>query len=375
MPRQDYLRVMRNRLRITEDTPIDPAAIDKPGNVFNVLANLFAAGCEDLEKRQDTRFAAHLRASARDDDLDRDVLEDTFGRVVRKGASAAIFTLKVSRTDTVSGFVPEGSEILAGGLAFALFDPQGIPFATGQLGPVTASFICTTLGAAGNLAPDQVRGFRQPQALFDPTLTVEPTSTGEGGYATGGAEREGDADLIARSELWARGQDVDIDLLAAEALAVAGIALATASEDSTEDGTLTGSVTLYVADVNGRANAGLLARVRAHLREARMLGQEVTIVGAAPSWQSIVLRIASLDGFALESVQGSVRSAVVDFVNRLAPGATLAVEDLAATIKGVPGVAPFLSSAPFGVVTPGSSVVAPSKATIFRTRSDLVSFG
>jgi uncharacterized phage protein gp47/JayE len=106
-----------------------------------------------------------------------------------------------------------------------------------------------------------------------------------------------------------------------------------------------------------------------------MAGQDIVLLGAQPVFQPIVLRYPVLDGFRVETVQAAVSAAVINFVNRLSPGAALLLEDLAATIKSVPGVGAFLASAPFGLVSPSTSIAPPSKATTFRTSSALVTHG
>lgn len=371
MNRQDFYRLARNRIRITPDTKLLPSAVDATGSTVNVIVNAASAMAEECDSRSAGRFAAVFAATARDDDLDRWVLERTFGRLPRKTASAAAFSVLVSRTGTASGSVPAGTEMIAGGLTWTL--DNTILFATGQLGPLPASFTCSTLGSAGNLGPTDLAGFKTIGALFDPTLTIAPTSTGDSGYATGGADRERDVDYRARFAQFDAGLDRNAEFLAAGGKTVPGIVYAEAIEDIDGDGEPVGTATLYCGDVNGRANAALLARVRATLRGFRLAGQRVVLRGTAPDLQTIVLSFAVREGADIAQVQEQGRAAVVAYVNGLAPGASLQRAGVATALKGVPGVV-FLDAYPFGVVTPSADVAAASTATIFRTRADLVSF-
>ena len=375
MNRQDAFRVIRNRVRSTPDCQIDPLAIDRPGTAVNVIFGGVSAVAEELEARSVARVAAQLRASAIGDDLDRKILEESWGRLTRKPAAAAVFTLNISRpnANAGSGSLAKGTEILAGGLTFTLDSP--IIFGASDVGPKTGSFTCATVGTVGNLAPSQLSGFKSPLALFDASLVLSTTSSDPNvGSSTGGAEKEKDDEFRARAAQWDAGLDRNIDLLAAEALAVPGVAFATAIELLNANGEPYGDVQLYVGDVNGRANAALLARVQAGIRTGRMAGQYVALFGTTPSMQAISLHIGVLDTYDAPSVQASVRAAVMSYVNGLAPGATLFIAGVTAAIRSVAG-AVIESSYPTGVISPVADVVASSSATIFRTTSDLVTFG
>lgn len=371
MSRQDIYRIGRNRIRITPGSQLLPSAVDAVGSTVNIIVNGASAMAEECESRSAGRFAAVFAATARDDDLDRWVLERSFGRLPRKGASAAAFNVLVSRTGTASGSVPAGTEMSAGGLVWTL--DNTILFAAAQLGPLPASFTCSTLGSAGNLGPADVAGFKTVGVLFDPTLTIAPTSLLDSGYATGGADRESDVDYRARFAAFDAGLDRNTGFLAAGGKTVPGILYAETIEDIDSGGEPVGTATLYLGDINGRANAALLARVRAALRGFRLAGQRVVLRGTAPDLQELVLSFAVIDGFEIAQVQEQARAAAVAYVNGLGPGASLQRAGIATAIKGVPGVS-FLDAYPFGVVTPAADVAAASTATIFRTRTDLVGF-
>lgn len=377
MNRQDFFRIARNRIRITPDAQLDPAAVDKTGSTLNILAAVGSAMAEECESRSQARFAAQLVASATEGDLDRLILERSKGKLPRKGAGAAAVDLYLSRTSTAAGEgqVDAGTEILAGGLTWTL--DSSVIFAASALGPFAVSATCTTLGSAGNGVAADSQKFKNLGALFDQTLTVQSVGTALGGISSaGGADRETDEAYRARYALWDAGLDRNIDFLAAGALSVPGVAAATALEDLDEDGNPTGTVTLYLGDAFGRATDGLLARVRAALRGFRLLGQHVQVFRTLPEYLSYSLLFGVLDTFDVGQVREEVRAAVVRYNNALAPGAARLRASVGATIAAVPGVV-LLASAPYGI-EPGSGSdvdLFPSLLnTIYRTKPELVSF-
>lgn len=370
MNREDFFRIGRNRVRTQPATSLDAKAIDTPGNAIHVVALVGSAMAEEVESRSVARSGAHLRATAIDEDLDRGILEDTFGELPRLGASPALLSLTVTRnaSPAPAGFLAPGTRILAGAVAFTV-DAPGVPMAAGAIGPFTLSATCATLGTAGNVLASELRGFEKPSELFDPTLTL--SVVGDGGV--GGAEREQDADYRARIAEWDAGLDRDDRLLVAAALRAGAAYAVVVEEVNPQSGLVTGYVSMYVADANGRANDALLARVRLAIRDARLPGQRITLYGAAPVFQALVLRVAIKNGFDAAIVQSSVRGAVVARVNALPPGAAFQRELVNAAILTVPGAA-IDPAYPYGVITPATNIAAPSLATLFRTSAALVSF-
>lgn len=376
LTRADAARIARNRIRITPDAQLDPAAVDKTGSTVNIFVNAVAALAEELEARSEGRFAAQLVAGAQGADLDRLILERSKAKLPRKGAAAASIDLQIFRTSTAAGegVVEAGTEVLAGGLTWAL-DTSAI-FAASSLYAGVVSATCTTLGSVGNGVPAGTQAFKNPGALFDATLVVEAQGSADasaGIASAGGDERETDEAYRARYGLWDAGLDRNLDFLAAGALSVPGVAAAVAIEDIDSEGTPTGSVALYVGDPFGRAGTGLLRRVRAALRGFRLLGQHVEISQTLPEFVSITLRFGVLDGYSVDQVREEARAAVVAAVNALPPGATLTRALLASVLAQVPGLA-FLAAAPFGFTVPAADIVPTYLSTILRTRLDLVSF-
>ena len=370
MNREDFFRIGRNRVRTQPATSLDAKAIDTPGNAIHVVALASSAMAEEVESRSVARAGALLGATAIDNDLDRWNLEKSYSKLPRLGASAAVLSLQITRSapGTFGGFLEPGTRLLAGSVAFTI-DAPGVPFLPGEIGPISASATCATLGTAGNVLATELRGFEKPSLLWDPTLSVVAV-----GDAAGGAEREQDSAYRARFAEWDAGLDRNLQLLVAAAFSAGGVAYAVAIEDiNPQSGLATGSVSLYVADANGRANDALLARVRLAIRDARMGGQRVNLFGAAPIFQALVLRVAIKSDFDTALVQSSVRGAVVARVNETPPGAGFQRELVANAILTVPGAA-IDPTYPYGVISPATNIAASSSATIFRTSADLVSF-
>lgn len=370
MNREDFFRIGRNRVRTQPATSLDAKAIDTPGNAIHVVALAASAMAEEVESRSVARAGALLGATAIDEDLDRWNLEKSHQRLPRQGASAAVLSLQISRSapGAVGGFLEPGTRLIAGSVAFTL-DAPGVSFPANEIGPVSASATCATLGTAGNVLASELRGFEKPSLLFDSTLSVVAV-----GDAAGGAEREQDSAYRARFAEWDAGLDRNMRLIVAAAFSAGGVSYAVAIEDiNPQSGLATGSVSLYVADANGRANEALLQRVRLAIANARLPGQRVTLYGAAPIFQALVLRVAVKSGFDIALVQSSVRGAVVARQNATPPGAGFQRELIANAILTVPGAA-IDPAYPTGVITPPANIAAASTATIFRTSADLVSF-
>lgn len=372
MNRQDFNRIARNRIRITPGAQLDPDAIDKTGSTLNILAAVSSAMAEECEARSQARFAAQLVASARGEDLDRLILERSKGELPRKGAAGATIDLRLIRSSSsLTGSVPAGTEILAGGQTWTL--DETVTFVLGGGDNLGATATCAALGDVGNGVPPDIQKFKTPSALFDPAMVAESYQQ----PSAGGAERETDEAYAARYALWDAGLDRNVDFLAAGALSVPGVAAASAIEDLDTEGNPVGTATLYVSDAYGRASNGLLARVRVASRNFRMLGQHIRLAGTLPTYKSFALTFGVLDGFSVAQVREEVRAAVVAYVNSLAPGAALLRAGIAAAIKKVQGVV-LLESAPYGIVPgdPSDADFYPSApATIFRTSNDRVSFG
>lgn len=366
--RADFAGLARDRIRVTPGTSLDPAAVDATGSNVNILVNAAAAMAEECESRSAARFADLLVATAVGPGLDRLILERSKGTLPRLGAAAADVDVVLIRPTSAAGAgtVDAGTELSIGGYLWTL--DRAVTFGATDLGGHESTATCESLGSAPNGIDLGAWSFKNPSALFDPSLIVGTTR--ESG---GGAERESDADYAARYARWDAGTDRDVDRMAAGARSVPGVATATVVEALDASGLPNGLTILYVADDQGRASTGLLARVRAALRGFRGAGQRVRILGTSPAFRSITLSIGVLDGYNVASVQEAVRAAVVAAVNKLTPGATLQRALLTSAIASVPG-AVFLPSVPSGVVTPAADLIPASISVIYRTTPGQVSF-
>ena len=87
MSREDLFRAARDKVRTTANTTLDVGALDKDGSTLQLAALVASAMAEEVEARSSSRQAALVIATARDTDLDRDVLESTFSHLPRRGGT------------------------------------------------------------------------------------------------------------------------------------------------------------------------------------------------------------------------------------------------------------------------------------------------
>jgi hypothetical protein len=262
-----------------------------------------------------------------------------------------------------AALVETGTEIDMGGVTFTV-DAPGVSFAAGEGGSLIVKPLKVTAqaaGSAGNVSTSAPT-FKNPGSLQDATFRVQPLTTPVGGepvdtVASGGDEREKDSDYLARYRLYASGQRRGLDLLAAGARSTPGIQSATAIEQVTPAGRVTGKVFLYVADQNGRAGKALRERVSVQLRTYRLQAQEVSIESTIPTLLTIVLSFAVKVGFDVGSVQAQAKNATLFYTNALNPGESWYRAGVAAKLITIPGLV-FSPAYPSGVVSPGADVIA-----------------
>jgi len=378
MSLEEWKRVVVARVLSVENAEIDVTQIEKPGSALNILGvDVCGSLAEECDARSAARIASRLPATASDNDLDTTIAEYSRGKVVRKTASASKVVLYVNRVSPAVGdsYLKPGTEITAGGLTFSL--DHGLNFADGQVNKQAAYFTCTTLGSNTNVSVSSAV-FKRPADLdndYELSLwvTAPPATDPQVIYSVGGDDREKDDDFRARFAVWDAGTDRYSLFIKASLLAVPGIKYAEVIELLNADGEPTGTVELYFGDIHGRANDALIELVRASARDFRLPGQRLRYYGTAPSMQTIVLSFGILDGYAAQSVIDQAIAAVVDAVNKLLPGKTLARSIIQNALQTIEGVA-FLDAAPYGCTTPAADIVAASGSTTFRTSPEKVSF-
>ena len=333
---------------------ISASEVFTQGSDINVVTASASAMGDEVLRQLCLKVAALYLDNAEGEDLDRLVADRWSPTLVRKEATPSVVTLQFSRS---SGALP--AETFPVGRKFRT--TNGIEFSTslavslsaGSYGPVSVTATCVDTGQAGNVAANTVTQFVEPPT--DPAIQVTNPEP-----AAGGDDPETDARLRQRARNFylavRRGTIAAIEF---GALTVAGVRLATATEETDPNGDETGVVTLAIADAQGQGNAALAAAVRGALIEYRAAGIVVDVIAAVPSFQAITLLLRFQTGFDSSIVFAQVQQAILAAVNALAPGATLTVALITAAARQVPGVIVLDDAvqAPVGDVVPAQGEV------------------
>lgn len=344
---------------------ITAAEIYTPGSDINLIGVGASVMGEEVMRATGRGLSDLTLYGAKGDALDRYVADKYSNRIPRKKAAAARAVLTLARpTGTFGGFVYPAGAIVAttGGLQFALM--TAATFAGASVGPVTVNAKAVNAGTAGNVATGSITQKVTPSA--DPTMTVTNLVPATGGDAT-----ESDASYVARVEAFfpalVRGT---LPALEYGARTVGGIRSASAVEElDPVSGLLTGRTLLYIADANGQANGALIAEVVTALREYRVGGLPVAVIGGTPVYLTITYHLAFLPGVNSVEAFGSVQAITVARVNQLAPGEALYRSLLFECARAVSGVV-----VPSDAVTAPAGDVIPASGSgqVLKTTADLV---
>lgn len=362
--RAEIESIAKRAIRGTPNAKVSADSVSQKGGAMNILTmGVLGALVDELQARFFGKLAALRRSTARGDELAAIIFEQTFGQVVRLGASTSVLPVTLSRAASgTSGTVAAGTELAFGGVTFGLE-------ADVTWGLTDTSKVATArsrlAGAQSRVAEGGSIAWTNASGLFDPTITLAAN-----GPAAGGEDGETDDQLLARADRWATGLS-KATLPAMELAAVqAGARQSRAYEELDAQGQPNGVVLLYVADSDGRANTALVQAVRLALLEARGGGMPVHVVGSSPSLQGIVLAGNVLAGYDPDTVKAAVRARVVGAVNRLAPGETMSRALILATARAVPGFVVNDST----LVAPTADVVPATASQTLRTDTTLVTF-
>jgi len=299
---------------------------------------------------------------AQDEELDRVIEDRTSGIVFRKQPAPSRGTLQFARSSIVAGAVSylSGSVVQTqGGIRFELL--QTAAFGVASLGPVSVSARAVDAGIGGNVDANTIT---RPVTPFpDSTMSVtNPT------FFSGGDDAETNAAFRTRGKAFflaaRRGTKAAIEF---GALTVEGVRQVSAIENLNNFGYPDGAITAYVADANGQANSDLLELVRVALLEYRAEGIVPTLIGAVPTYVSIVLNLqyeTTVDSLAAFE---QVRSTIVAEINQLNPNETLDRSLIFTACRSVSGVIVRDDA----VTTPAGDVV-PTTGQVLRTRDDLI---
>jgi uncharacterized phage protein gp47/JayE len=343
---------------------ISAQEIYTPGSDINLIGAGASVMGEEVVRQLGRSTADLTLDGAQGAALDRWAADRYGSSVVRKTASTARVVLTFARSSIAAGAqtYPAGSRVQTpGGVAFVLLTAAA--FGSTDLGPVTTQARAVSAGTAGNVDAGAITRFIT--APPDSTMTVTNAS-----FASGGDVTESDALFRARIRLFAsakRGGTVPAIIFGAKT--VPGVREATAIEEGAETGILTGRIFLYIADINGQANAMLIDDVIAALLEWRAGGIKVFVIGAVPVFQPISYLLRFLTGIDQAQAFQQLRQSTVARVNQLAPQAPLLRSLLFEIARSIPGILVFDDT----VTNPIGDVIPPDgSGQVIRTRPDLV---
>jgi uncharacterized phage protein gp47/JayE len=393
--RLDYFRIGANEvLSRSEERPpgerISPKEVFTAGSDINIVIASASAMAEEVTRQLSIRISALLLDGARGEDLDRLVADRFSVTVIRKGATPAQGNVLLTRI--VPGPAvnfPVNTKVKASdGTEFEFTVAVGVPEGIAAPNPganlpqnITVPVEAVVAGLTGNVAPDTVNQFVGPT---EPTITVNnpprppllpPGETWLYGPMVGGAPTETDASLRERARAFfkvaRRGTLAAIEF---GALTVPGVAKASGYEVLDMFGVPTGDVFLFIADLNGNANAALISAVQAALLEWRAAGVPVIVQGSEPVFVDIEYNLQFEAGFDSTVVFQQVQNAVLSFVNLLPPGTgqpngpgVLRESDLLAIARSVTGTI-VLDDA---LINPVGDVV-PAQGQSLRTALDRI---
>jgi uncharacterized phage protein gp47/JayE len=290
---------------------IDPSQVDVEGSDANIVINSASYIGFQVVLQLAQKLNALLLDGARGEDLDR-YGYDRYG-ITRKGAAAAVDTVRFFRTSTAvgAGFVPENTKLatLTGieyvTTAQATFDA----IATDALATVRA----ITAGKSQQVGANTIRRIANPQGLFDPSLQVTNDEP-----AAGGEDAEPDEVFRERiRDFFRTARRGTISAIEFGARQVDGIETSSAQEFLTPLLNPARTVELFIADSSGVANSALATVVRQELEEYRAAGIPVIVNPSRPQIVPVALKLAFVAGTNTAEVTAGIRASVFNFVNSL----------------------------------------------------------
>jgi len=350
--RLDLYALGRDRV-VQTAKKIDPAMCDVAGSDVNLFLGIGSVLAAQVVLQLGFKTAALLLDGADDEDLDR-LAYDRYSQT-RKGASSARTSVQFKRLAFTAGAgsVPIGTSITT---------DTGIEYVTTQVanfGPT--DLVATTptnvraaqAGKATQVGPLALKNLKQPQLLWDPSLTLTQLEA-----AAGGEEQEDDETFRARlRDFWRTARRGILPAIVSGALTVPGVVSAQAIEATSPTGDPARVVFLYVADSSGVASQALLDDVRVALEDYRAAGIAVLLFNSIPQIANITLKLTFNANVDTVTLTDEIVAAVVGFVNSLPVNGTLNILQLGAVLQrfAADGLVPNLASivAPVGDLVPG----------------------
>lgn len=341
----------------------------EPESTANTVMNIAASMMDETALMLDTAISENAFGTAMRmggtvlDRLALDRYGDDFEP--RKTASTAVVPLSFRRTGEEGCAVLKGSRVAsAGGVIFRT--TQDLIFAPGVKGPLTVFATCTTAGPSGNVTEGKLT---QPldKPIEDSSLSVTNLVR-----ASGGAPGEDEGPFGGRIRgYWRAARKGTRSAVQYQCETTSGIAKATVEEILNPfNGKPEYRGLVYVADINGSANAALAQRVQDRLPEARGLGVPVLVTGSVPVDVAVEVEgIVFAAGAQTSELIEQIRVAIVATVNALKPGESLRVAAIQAAIEQY---APAAKAPKDAVVVPAGDLVPAQVHYSLKTRKELV---
>ena len=371
----DLFRVARDEVLIRSGR-ISRDAIEREGMDANILVAAATAAADETVGQLAGLAAGLFLDSAKEEKLDRLVF-DRYG-LVRKSAAASYGTVQFSS----AGGAPTTFTIPIGVLLQTVDGKQfvtieSVIFPAASTGPIACGVRSVLAGSEQNVKSNQITSIVTAITNQPSDLTVLNP------YATaGGDDTERDASLRDRArKFFSTVRRGTLGALEEAALGVPGVRSATAFEMVDALGRPARVVQLVVADsfteqfvnydtvpARYQTQSQLLAsEVFNALSDVRPAGVFVQVIVANVVLQSFQLGLTFTAGADVNTAALNARATVVDYVNSLAPGQPIVVQDVLAAVAQVTGLAPNGNS----VVTPAGNV-AVKPLQVLRTSLGLV---
>lgn len=344
-------------------TRFDKEVIDLEGSDVNVVFRANAAMGEEVGRLAQRAVNRLTISGSFEDDLDRVVIDQTGGEVIRKGASAAIVTVQLTRTGTTGIPVPEGTLVGTDtGIVFATV--AATSFGNNQQGPLLLRCICQKAGRIGVVEAGTVTRLLSP--LQDPTVRVTNPER-----AAGGADRESDQDYKARARaFFPASRRATKGALELAATNLGSVSRAEAVELLSELGIPVWRVQLFLADQDGASNSAIAEDVAEILPEYRAWGSPVQAVPSTPQYVEVVFSgLKFKAGAVTAEILSRARAAIVAAVNATPPGGTLYKNVILGALNGIAGLI-----VPEGSLLEPAGDLIPDTGRSIRTTAELVRF-
>lgn len=362
LTRLDYYRIGR-RFVATRAKRIDPAQVDVEGSDINIYVGSGSYLAHAVTRQLVDRYRALTLNGAEDEDLDRYALDRY--QLPRKGAAAAVGTVRFFRTDTAAGAgqVDIGTQLDSlTGVSYITTTTAVFAAASKE---ATADVRAVLAGKEYQVGANQIRKIKSPGALFDTTLQVTNDAK-----TAGGEPAEEDEDFRGRiRDFWTTARRGTKEAIEFGAKAVDGVVTATASEVLDSLNRPARLVQLCIADSSGVASAVLGAQTVQQLDEYRACGIGVVVALSIPQMVDITLQLTFAANVDTSTLTEAIAGAIVAYVNSLAVNQTLSRASLYAVLQRYNNQGLIIDES--AIVSPTGNIVPPPGRTLRMARSNV----